>query len=323
MADNIQIKVPVLLIAFNRPESARMVFDAIRKAKPSHFYLAVDGARPDRVGEADLCKQCQDIAKLVDWDCEVHTLFRDRNVGCGLGPSGAISWAFETAEQLIILEDDCLPSQSFFSYCQELLDKYKNEKRVWIISGLSIHPDTSFFEGYDYLFSKYAHTWGWATWKDRWEQFDIRMTDAKTFVDYYGPEKILGSNYEAKRWRKKLLSVYKNIEDEVKHSWDTQWDYARMKNNSCDIVPCKNLIMNIGSDNGTHISVGGTGGGRKVSEINHKLVHPPFVICNREYDDFHYKNHIHPSKYKLILSCLKSRKRLAYLLSILKKKIRL
>ena len=113
---NDSITTSVLLIAFNRPETAQKVFDQIKKVRPPHFYLAVDGPRPSKSGEEEKCLECQSIANQVDWECEVHTLFRKENVGCGFGPAGAISWAFETTEELIVLEDDCLPSVSFFYF---------------------------------------------------------------------------------------------------------------------------------------------------------------------------------------------------------------
>lgn len=314
--------ISVLLIAFNRPDCAQAVFDVIKRIKPAKFYLAVDGSRKNVVGEEFLTQQCRDIVKQVDWDCEVHTLFREYNVGCGLGPSEAISWAFSTTDKLIILEDDCLPSLSFFTFCHNLLDKYEHDRRVWIISGLSIHPCTKFFGEYDYLFSHYAHTWGWATWKDRWAEFDICMKDVPEFLDYNGPENILYSRSAAKRLRKKLLSTYQNIDKEITHSWDTQWDYVRLKNNSCDIVPKKNLIKNVGNSNGTHVSQGGLGSNLALSDFTDEINHPPFVICNRPYDKFHYKVHIHPSFVRLLMGAIISPAKMRFLLSLFLRRVK-
>ena len=141
----------------------------------------MDGARP-RKNEEDKVQQVRDIVKQVDWPCEVHTLFRDQNVGCGRGPAEAINWAFVNEDRLIVLEDDCVPDPSFSHFCNELLERYKDDKRVYRILGLSPHPETKFFGQYDCLFSRYAHTWGWATWKSRWEEFDIDMSDVPIFI---------------------------------------------------------------------------------------------------------------------------------------------
>ncbi len=316
-----RLSTPVLLIAFNRSDTAKNVFERIRQVKPSQFYLAVDGARLDKPGETEMCKQCQEIVELVDWDCEIHTLFRDRNLGCGMGPSSAISWAFETTDKLIILEDDCLPSLSFFYYCENLLNRYEQDKRIGIISGLSIHPKSSFFGEADYLFSHYAHTWGWATWKDRWEQFDIYMSDAPQFLAQGGAANVFASKAVATRANKRIQNVFKSINEEVKHSWDTQWDYARIKNGYIDIVPKVNLIQNVGAVGGTHESYGGDAVEMSADDLKMPLVHPAFIMLNSEYDKYHYKNYIHVPYVKLFFQAILNPEKAKYLVSILKKKI--
>jgi hypothetical protein len=118
---------PVLFIIFNRPETTVRVFEAIRKAHPKQLFVAADGPRMGKEGEKERCEEARKIATQVDWDCEVKTLFRDENIGCGRGPAEAITWFFEHVEKGIILEDDCLPSQSFFGFCEKLLERYKND----------------------------------------------------------------------------------------------------------------------------------------------------------------------------------------------------
>ena len=322
MEENKRLEIPVLLIAFNRPDNARAVLERIREAKPRSLYMAVDGPRADKPEDKGKCEACRSLISLVDWDCEVHTLFREENVGCGFGPSGAITWAFETTDRLIILEDDCLPSLSFFSFCEGLLQKYENDKRVWIISGLSIHPCTKFFGEYDYLFSHYAHTWGWATWKNRWEQFDMYMKDVPSFINQKIAYDVYDSRYTARRVNRRLRKVFDNIEQEVKHSWDTQWDYTRIKNNSCDIVPRINLITNIGDVDGTHTSKGSSASRLKIGEFSGPLSHPKFVVRNKRYDIYHYQHYIHPSFVKQLMRCFTNFAYFKYLIQILLKKIR-
>ena len=86
---------PVLFLIFNRPETTQQVFSAIRKAKPPRLYVAADGPRSDYSNEAESCEIARSIATNVDWDCEVKTLFRERNLGCGLAVTSAIDWFFE------------------------------------------------------------------------------------------------------------------------------------------------------------------------------------------------------------------------------------
>lgn len=321
MEENKRLETPVLLIAFNRPDNARAVLERIKEAKPSSLYMAVDGPRADRPEDREKCEACRSLISLVDWDCEVHTLFREENVGCGFGPSGAITWAFETTDRLIILEDDCLPSLSFFSFCEELLQKYENDKRVWIISGLSIHSNSKFFGEYDYLFSHYAHTWGWATWKSRWEQFDMYMKDVPEFIEQKKIYDICDSTQIGKRINRRLRKIFDDIEQEVKHSWDTQWDYARIKNNSCDIVPRINLITNIGDEDGTHKSNGSSASKLVGEDFSASLRHPLFVVRNKRYDSYHYQNYIHPSFFRLLMRCFRNFDYFRYMLRLLLNKL--
>lgn len=284
-------KTPILLIAFNRPDLLEQTFAKVRMVQPSHLYIAVDGPRSNRKGESDKVKECQSFAQKVDWSCEVHTLFREDNLGCGRGPAEAISWAFESTERLIILEDDCVASTSFFRFCDEMLERYKDDERVWLISGRSHQSKSKYFNRQDYIFSHYAHTWGWATWKRCWNQFDIMMSDAPQFLELGGAMNVLASKKQGEYYNRRFLQTYKHINEEVAHSWDFQWVYAYMKNGGLGIVPCMNLIKNIGVY-GTH-----TGNDSKVmdmeaEELPDQLCHPLFVIKNNGYEELHFHRHI-------------------------------
>ena len=280
-------KAPVLLIAFNRPDTTQRVFEQIRKAQPHKFYYAVDAPRPSK-GEAEkeLNEQVKEIAKFVDWPCELKTLFRTRNCGCGYGPSEAIDWAFENEDKLIVLEDDCVPTQSFFRFCDEMLERYYSDTRVNIISGRSHHQGSKFFEEKDYMFTHYAHTWGWATWKRAWKQFDMKMSDYPAFVKNGGTYNVFFDKKEAKYWEKQFEKVFYNIEQEVSHSWDMQWVYTRLKEGGLGIVPSHNLISNIGAGNGTHTSTAFVD--ISVSEMPEVLRHPGYIIINRDYEQYHF-----------------------------------
>lgn len=285
--DNIQIiKSPVLLIGFNRADTMQQVFDAVRIAKPEKLYYAVDGARHGK-GEEGRVQQVRDIVKQVDWPCEVHTLFREKNVGCGFGPAGAITWAFENEDCLIVLEDDCVPSQSFFRFCNEMLEHYKDDERVNIISGRSHQHGSKFFDKYDYVFTHYAHTWGWATWKRVWNQFDMYMKDVPEFLSEGGARNVLATVKIADKTNHSLKKKYEMIDEEVTHSWDSQWFYTRLKT-GLGIVPSHNLIHNIGNI-GTHAnSLVNTD--MPAEEMPEKLRHPKYVIVNREYDLYHFEH---------------------------------
>lgn len=280
------IEAPVLLIGFNRPDNLRVVFNQIRKYRPKRLYVAIDGPRQNNEDDNKKCEECRQIVRQVDWNCDLHTLFRDDNLGCGHGMYNAITWAFANEDRLIILEDDCVPSDSFFSYCNLMLEKYKDDVRVWQVAGRSYHPNSCFFENSDYIFSHYPHVWGWATWKRCWKEYDFYISDFPQFVIIGGavnssPNKVLGM---------KENRYFKKIYDEIRstgtyHAWGPQWSYLMSKNNAFSIVPHKNLIHNIGAV-GTHTS-------KKdkpdipSEEMSLEMKHPLFVIPNREYDIYH------------------------------------
>jgi len=188
---------PILFLIFNRPDTTQKVFNAIRKAKPKQFFIAADGSPPDREGEIEKCQKSRKIATSVDWDCEVKTLFRDKNLGCKIAISSAIDWFFENVEEGIILEDDCLPHQSFFWFCQELLEYYRNDTRIMHISGDNFQFGRKRGEG-SYYFSKYSHVWGWATWRRAWKCFDINM---KSFEEFKAENQI-NSIFQSKQQQK-------------------------------------------------------------------------------------------------------------------------
>lgn len=286
------ITAPVLIIAFNRPDTLQKVFDRVRQVQPQKFYFAVDGPRPGRKDDVENCRKVQEIVKQVDWTCEIHTLFRKENVGCGRGPAEAISWAFEHEDRLIILEDDCVAALSFFGFCEELLERYKDDTRIWNISGRSHQHGSKFFDNQDYIFSRYAHTNGWATWKRCWNQYDIHMSDFPEFLNMGGFLNTSILESEGEYANKRFLCKYENIEQELSHSWDSQWGYLKAKNGGLGIVPCKNLIHNIGIGNGTHTSVATSSLMMEAEELPEMIKHPFFVLINRDYELQHYNNHI-------------------------------
>jgi len=244
------LNTAVLFLVFNRPDVTAQVFEAIRKARPPRLYVAADGPRAGREGEAERCAQVRRIATAVDWPCEVKTLFREENVGCQFGPRGGIDWFFSNEKQGIILEDDCLPSQSFFWFCQEMLVRFQENEDVMSVTGTNITMGLN-FEG-DYLFSKYSLMWGWASWSRAWSKYDSEL-DNWDFLRRDGWLKRLGLGG--------LLFEYnwRRIFDETVHLrekatwWDYQWIYSCWVNNGLTVVPSKNLIRNIGfSNDATH-----------------------------------------------------------------------
>jgi hypothetical protein len=245
------LATPVLFLIFNRPETTARVFEAIRQARPPRLYVAADGAREGREGEAERTSEVRRIATAVDWPCEVRTLFRDRNLGCRDAVSGAITWFFENEEEGIILEDDCLPAQSFFLFCEAMLERYRDDMRIGQVSGYNAAPQTySPFQA-SYVYSAYGSIWGWATWKDRWDAFEPFLDGAKGsgLLDF-GLAALPEDEYPQVRRRQlqNVLSVQVS-------TWDYQWFFARLVNSYLSVVPCENLVVNLGfGEDSTHTS---------------------------------------------------------------------
>ncbi len=234
------MKSPVLFIIFIREDTTRRVFEQIRKVKPPRLYIAADGPRPDRPDDIEKCKATRSVVNDVDWDCEVKTLFREKNLGCGKGVSSAITWFFENEEQGIIIEDDILANPEFFMYCDEMLDRYKNDEKIQLIAGYNV-----FFDGYSspysYYMSKFLQIWGWASWRRVWQTyvFDTKQLDRKEYL------KKLKSQYNIPvyRYYKRFFDVMASNKVDT---WDYQFFFNMVLYDRYSIIPFSNLVENIG-----------------------------------------------------------------------------
>ncbi|RDC54295.1 hypothetical protein DU508_22675 [Pedobacter chinensis] len=278
-------KTPVLLITFSRPETTQYVFEAIRDYKPEKLYIFSDGPRTDRYdSDSTKINETRNLLAHVDWDCEVVTRFLFENQGCGAGVSGAISWAFETTERLIILEDDCLPSQSFFTFCDHLLEEYAIDDRVMHIAGTRWNEEFKIEGNKNYFFSKYGHIWGWATWKRAWQTYDFQMKDWPEFDEKRLLDRILDNYFPlVKRWQYMFNDIYNQ---KLKHTWDYQWQFAIFKGNGLCITPIQNLITNIG-DVGEHFSEATSAHHRVRAEIVGDLSRPEYFHSEYKFDAYH------------------------------------
>lgn len=242
--ESFKLTTPVLFLVFNRFGNAKKVFEEIRKAKPSQLFIAADGPRNIREKEkTDAVRKY--ILKNIDWKCKTKTLFRDKNLGCKYAVSSAIDWYFDNVERGIILEDDCLPNQSFFRFCQEMLEKYEDDERITQISGTNVEGVSNVKE--NYFFARTFNAWGWATWKRAWKKYDLEM---KEFEKIKGNRKIKYENVPFKGLRGKRL--YRLLKTNKIDTWDYQWIYTCMMNSGKCIIPKINLVENLGLSGGTH-----------------------------------------------------------------------
>lgn len=270
----------VLLILFRREDTTRRVFEAIRQARPERLFLAADGPRPDRPGEAQACEATRKVVDAVDWPCRVERLYRDKNVGCRIGISEAITWFLDQAGEGIILEDDCLPSPDFFRFAAEGLDRYRHDERVMHISGSSFRGGRRFSTD-SYTFSRYNHGWGWATWKRAWDRMDLEMAGLERFLVAADQTRFWDSSKERRYWSK----VFRGARDLKVDAWDYQWKYTLWKEGGLALYPEANLVTNLGFGAGaTNTTNDGGGKGQRPWERLGEISHPAFILRHRPAD---------------------------------------
>ncbi|MEA5420621.1 glycosyltransferase family 2 protein [Spirulina sp. CCNP1310] len=281
-----QLKTPVALILFNRPETTRQVFEAIRRACPPILFLIADGPRPGHPTDGDRCAAARQVVETIDWDCQVHRRYQDGNLGCGQGPAKGIDWVFATVPEAIILEDDCLPEPSFFRYCEELLAYYREDQRVMTIGGLNIQFGRHIPEA-SYYFSRYNHCWGWASWRRAWQYFDYDLEHWPKVREQGLLQDILGDDYAVKIW----TSAFDNAYNKTLDCWDFQWIFANFIHHGLATIPRDNLIRYIGyTDDATHTTNGLSRYNQlATTPLTFPLHHPDFMIRHRAAD--HYTDH--------------------------------
>jgi hypothetical protein len=283
---SVVLDVPVAFLVFNRPDLTSRVFACIRAAQPKELFVIADGPRSPEEREA--CDQTRAIATAVDWDCVVRTNFSETNLGCGKRVSSGLNWLFENCEQAIILEDDCVPDPSFFPYCTELLTKYCDDDRVAMISGdnfqQSYSNDSRGAESY--YFSRLAHIWGWATWRRAWKDYDFEMKDWPAVKASAWLRITYGNGPQTRLWERNFEQVYSGHID----TWDTQWQYAVLRNNALVILPIVNLISNIGfGESATHTKTINDQACLGTGAVTFPLSHPQIVTHNRSRDEHTFR----------------------------------
>jgi hypothetical protein len=293
-----EFKTPILFLIFNRPNVTKRVFEVIRKTKPSRLYIASDGPRKDKKGESELVKQTRDLVlDNIDWNCKIVTLFRDKNLGCGRAVSGAITWFFNQEAEGIILEDDCLPNQSFFLFCEKLLDHYRENKNIMHISGDQFIPD--FNNGASYYFAKNMHCWGWASWADRWKDYRFNLVN----YDEKNLEKISDNKMVQSYW----LNYLKQMKDGYINTWDYQWLFKIFEKEGLCINPSKNLVSNIGF--GEYSTNGFKEDNPNVNlptfEIK-EIVHPKEIRIDKKAIDYIFRIHYGINSEKVVKDNIKA-----------------
>lgn len=288
------LETPVLFLVFNRPDTAEKVFQRIRMAKPRRLFVSADGPRANKVGEQQKCETTRALIKGIDWKCELYTNYSKTNLGCRIAVSSGIDWFFSHVDEGIILEDDCVPDVSFFSFCQSLLDYYRNDERIMHIGGVNFQ-DGVIRGPWSYYFSKINHVWGWATWKRAWKKYDVDIKSFPRLLEQNGLFSLFPDSVMRRYWMKNFGRVYRKERD----TWDYQWQYAMSVNNGLAILPNQNLVSNIGFDTGaTHTSGGFHELSNRPTTNLTTIVHPTFVVPDIEADMYAFRKYTNPNKFR-------------------------
>lgn len=267
-----RLSTPILFLVFNRPAQSLQVFEKIREQQPRQLFIAADGPRAGHATDAALCAATKKaLLERVDWPCELHTRFQAENLGCGKAVSSAIQWFFETVTEGMILEDDCLPDPSFFSYCETLLQYYRHDTRMMHIAGSNYQMGIQRGNG-SYYFSRYAHIWGWATWRRAWAQYDFTLQSYRQY-----PQAGLHRHFR---------TDMRAILDQQIDTWDIQWFLSVWFRQGWAIAPNVNLVRNIGCGPGaTHTNKEPAWFKRMVYGSLPRVVHPAQQNIDGEADD--------------------------------------
>ena len=297
-----QLHTPILFLIFNRPDTTAKVFERIREIKPKKLFVSADGPRANKPGEAERCEQTRKIIEGVDWECEVHRNFSNENLGCKKGVVKGINWFFENVEEGIIIEDDCILEDSFFTFTEEMLSRYKNDERIMHIGAANFQDGKKRGDA-SYYFSKFCHVWGWATWRRAWKHYDVQIKSFEKFKTENKIAKILPDEKMQAYWMKLFQTVHDNALD----TWDFQWVYTVWEQNAMSIIPNVNFVSNIGfGEEATHtvdsahvLAENRTG---KLAEI----IHPEKFEQDIEADIYTFYHKIYQSKFNKIITKLKS-----------------
>lgn len=274
------LDVPVLLIVHRRPAETRRVFDAIARARPRRLFIAADGPRSPADQEA--CALTRAAVQRVDWDCDVAYDFCQKNVGLNARVVSALDWTFASVESAVVLEDDCLPHERFFTFCSSMLERYRDDSRIVHVSGECYRDKRD--GDRSYFFSKYPLAWGWATWRRAWSLFDADITTWPRFRGQPEASVLFDTSDERRYWMTTFEQVYRQAQARRRTSWDYPWYFACMTN-GLSIHPAVNLVSNIGyGPRASHTHGASDLSNRRLESLEEDLRHPERVVRDRQAD---------------------------------------
>lgn len=307
-------QAPILLIAWRRPHTVKLVIDALRPLAPADIFVACDAARVDEPGEVSkVAATRQLIDQAIDWPCRLRRLYSHHNLGCSQAPIQAIDWFFSHVEEGIILEDDCVPHPDFFHYCAALLEHYRTDHRIWCISGNNFQGGIRRGDG-SYYFSRYANCWGWATWRSRWQYYDVALTSWPQVKASDQLTALFPDPVERRYWTLIWDRTFRHLE--TASWWDYQWQYQIFCQHALSITPNVNLVRNIGfGEDASHTLADPHSGLSPALVSLGDLIHPAAIVPDSLADQLlFYRNYLGGGRRSLRSSLLRMKSILLYLL---------
>lgn len=299
---------PVVLIVFKRPDTTRRVLESLRDIKPKHLFVIADGPRQGMKREKELCHQSRDVLSSIDWGCDLRTNFSDVNLGLGRRVATGLDWVFSMVERAIILEDDCLMHPTFFPYCEELLDRYADDERVMHIAASNFQRGKR-RTSHSYYFSRYAHCWGWATWRRAWSHFDFDMADWPELRGGSWMCEFLEYRNERRFWKR----IWDRCHAGKQNTWAARWQYACWKQHGLSILPERNMVQNIGfSEDATHTSGHCWQSRLPALSVQSPLNHASSLTRAVDADHFTHKVHYQQSFSEKIINKIRETARFEY-----------
>lgn len=275
------LDTPVVLIVFRRPSLTQRVLERIAEVRPRKLFVIADGPRPDRPEDLAACRETRALIDRVDWPGEIIKNYSDENLGCGRRPATGIDWVFEQVDRAIILEDDCLPDPSFFRFCEELLERYRDDERVMQIAGATWKPRHRDLAA-SYYFSRFTTTWGWATWRRAWRHFDFHAQSWGVLRKTRWLQTLVPDEVAVRYWKEKFDGAYAH-KGRLDY-WDYQWTLACLLEGGLSIGPRENLVSNLGVGGDATHTIDGTFTYTPSSALRFPLVHPKRVAPHRTLD---------------------------------------
>jgi len=284
-------RTPIVLIAFNRPRQTAEVVRTIRAQRPARLFIIADGPRPGVETDPEKCAAVRGLVEKIDWPCQVERRFAETNLGLRRNVAEGLDWVFQQTERAIILEDDCLPHPTFFPFCEELLDRYAEDRQVAAIGGTNLEPSVKIpMNDASYYFSRFCHIWGWATWRRAWQLCDHELKEWPALRQTGWLMNICGHRTSENFWRRHFDDAHAAHPHGL-NTWDVAWVFACWRHSMMSIVPRTNLITNIGCGaEASHIKTRTRMSELPTTAMRFPLVHPSTARTNQTADCYVQKN---------------------------------